>query len=296
VSCDTGTSQCREAGNAANGKDCGGGRICRGGECVVQKERGETCASSGECKSGTCVDGHCCNGGEKFCDGQCRDSGYCCSGQTRSCQNNCGTTGVATCQNGRPGACSVANTCCERDRNCTNNCGESGTRPCNGTSLGACSTPNRECCGQTRNCKDRGTRRECRDGRFVEVECAGTEACQGGNCVAFPCDTFGNCREIRDHQCVEKPRDTDCDSVFGGYCQDGRCLTPLRTGTRCDRDRQCLTNICSGSTKVCCAARCGGSTCNTADHVARSNGLAQAGQCCFANCPNGCDPDGGCIP
>jgi (S)-3,5-dihydroxyphenylglycine transaminase len=97
TSCDTGTLQCRESGNAAH-----------------------------DCKGRSCVSGHCCNGGEKFCDGQCRAGNRGCDGSA------CGK--VANHRGRCSGACQLS---CDggfelRVGQCARSCRPKGCREASG--------------------------------------------------------------------------------------------------------------------------------------------------------------------
>ena len=240
TSCETGTSQCRESDNAQNGKDCGGGRVCRDGNCVALADRNDPCNQGADCKSGTCVGGHCCNGGEKYCDGQCRAGSYCCNGTPCSITNGRGSCMGGSCQ------FEGCNDGFEREGSqCVRACGaRDGQCPpgCSFSQDDDCKRPNGEFCVNDNECVNRNcTRNMC---------CSQDRNNCGGQCV-------GNSLNFCGPSCAVCPEPAgsmaSCDN---GVCRFSCRQGFFRVGETCvpcggDGDRCCPGNSCRGNDLAC---------------------------------------------
>jgi hypothetical protein len=181
IDCSTGTARCQPTGNESNGKTCGNARVCRDGTCVDLKDRQAACDTGDECKSGVCVGGHCCNGGEKFCDGQCRASGYCCNGTSCPITNGAGACSGGGCQ------LSSCNSGFKPQGNtCVRICGNVGEPCCNGTCNSGGRCINDTCQGP---CPAANCTKRCLDSRHSVQGCKNVDGCDVEDVVS--CDGFG---------------------------------------------------------------------------------------------------------
>jgi hypothetical protein len=288
ISCLTGSPVCMETGNAPDNTGCGGGNVCKSGQCVAP-----------------CGDG----------PGQ-----TCCEGRTQACKNNCGSGGTRTCRGGQYGACSTADTCCG-DPSCQNNCGERGTRPCNGTSFGACSVPNRGCCPKAENCGN-GTDDDC-DGQIDcsdsncgnGANCGGGRVCRSGECITpcaanqnQPCGPECNRGTINcQGQCVGQTPSSGgaCKPSLGAGCKDE---STERSATGTCQNGTCVNNetMCRGPEIFCVKGKCqitghpgepcfpGANRCKYTDPEATNPAICVNGTCqaCGKNGQLCCDGNG----
>ncbi len=203
---------------------------------------GGTCSTTGQCASGSCVDGVCCNTTATSC-GQCQacnvpgSAGTCAPTTGGSCNDGNDCTQTDTCQ---AGVCTGSNpvTCAASDA-----CHTAGT--CN-PSTGACSNP----------AAANGT--NCSDGNA----CTQTDTCQAGVCTGSnpvtcaasdACHTAGTCN----------PSTGACSNpaaANGTICNDGNACTQTDT---------CQAGVCTGSNPVTCSA---GDQCHTAGTCNPSTG------------------------
>ena len=216
---------------------------------------GGTCSSTGQCASGTCVDGVCCNTTATSC-GQCQacnvpgSAGTCAPTSGGSCDDGNACTQNDTCQGG---VCTGSNlvTCGASDQ-----CHGAGT--CN-PSTGACSNP----------AAPNGT--ACNDGNA----CTQNDTCQGGVCTGSNLVTCGA-----------------SDQCHGaGTCNPstGACSNPAAPngtactdGNACTQNDTCQAGTCVGANPVACAAtdQCHvGGTCNPSTGAC-SNPAAPNGTAC----------------
>jgi hypothetical protein len=210
-----------------------------GNECL--KDRGATCGSANECASRLCVQSHCCNSGETYCDGQCRDDNYCCTNATCPISN-----GTGRCMNGSCGVASCNSGYTSRNGQCV---------PCGGQ--------NQPCCTSGTACT--GSR-----------HCSGSSAvvepfCDNGTCHERTQDTCDTCESCSNNACnrVAGAENQPCcnNSCPGGSglrCVDNRCIRPQQNGSPCTNDNQCSSMACiSGTCGTPCtngAKRCRNAT------------------------------------
>jgi hypothetical protein len=253
-------------GGGVDGK-ADGAQTCGHDGGTTGKMNGQACSCAGECQSGFCVDGVCCN---------------------TSCTETCKSCDVQ----GSPGTCSFvpagaapreASLCPASD---VSTCGLDGT--CDGA--GACRN---HVAGTV--CKAGS----CDVASVIDVNvCDGKGRCKPGPttiCAPFDCDpTTG--------ACVVTCK-TDMDCVTGVACVNGSCGAKPR-GAVCTKDSECASGFCTDG--VCCSTSCHGpcvscaqtgraGTCwpvdlGTADphNVCRDQGPASCGQ------TGACDGLGGC--
>jgi hypothetical protein len=220
--CSTGTSQCRETGNAPSGRDCGNGRVCNAGSCV-------DCNANQPCEAAACKVGmtSCSTGASR-----CVETGNAANG--RSCGNNrvCNNGSCVACNEGdscSPGdackrgtiSCRTGSPVCAQAGNANDGTGCGGTRVCIG---GAC-----------RDCNPNSAP-FCRNGQLVSCSANGSETtnnCGGNGCSA------GRCNECR-------PNARDCSGTSVRTCRS--------SGTGYD------TTPCPGKTNG--RATCSGGTCS----------------------------------
>lgn len=248
-----------------------------GNECL--KDRGATCGSGNECESRTCVQGHCCNSGEKYCDGQCRAGGYCCNGDACTITNGSGSCMGGSCQR----------TSCNpgfrpQGAGCVDACSGVSCPTCQSCSNGVCG-PNTATCSITN----------------------GTGRCSGGRCTVQSCS---NGFEQQGEMCIRSCGDEGepcCGSSCNGsglFCGSGTCRSRGPLGARCGGDGECQSNACVSS--ICCQRKCnqrGEAGCG--DTGACSTGsftcVRNTGQCGSFSCGDGrevqpglCDNNGMC--
>jgi hypothetical protein len=253
---------CMDSGADDARGGCSGGSVCRGGQCVTLKDRNATCASGPECASGRCVDSHCCNAGEKYCDGQCRAGGYCCNGTSCPIANGSGSCSggscqVATCNSGFD----------QMGNQCVRSCGpRDGTCPAGcGFQDYDCKKPNNEPCDANIECRDgncAGSTRCCPQGQgFIDGACR--VPCQeGARRCTTPTDGGGeqNNQKTKNRVlevCIAgKFQPTDCREGGAlaycgpstGSCGELSCQTAVRDGSGCCEDVNC------GGLSVCVSA------------------------------------------
>jgi hypothetical protein len=184
--------------------DCTGGRRCVAGACVSLRANGQACQRPGECASGSCVDGFCC---ESACGGQCE-----------AC-DAAGHEGECVAVSGAPHG--------GRDA-----CATDGS-PCGG----ACDGVGRDACAYP------GAETTCRDGSCflgtatLAAGCDGGGACppeQDQDCAPFLCGAdacAGDCT-------------VDADCAAGDFCRAGVCVPLLGRGQACTAESQCADGRC----------------------------------------------------
>jgi hypothetical protein len=224
------------------------------GTCLPQKEPGETCGASTDCKLGYCVDGVCC---DKACDGQCQECGAdgVCKLRPKGTQPAKGHTpclGTGICGGYCDGteSCVQPNesTACDPAAHCEDRDFVRGSGTCNGN--GECRPPGEPascgaftCSEKTsacfRECNDDS---QCRRGAVCKIASDGHGVCNdegitcsedGFNlvtphgivdCEGYPC----NVDSCAYKGCVQgNPR--DCAPGF--ECTDDHLCVPGRTTT-----------------------------------------------------------------
>lgn len=223
-----------------------------------------TCTDDGDCPSGHCVDGLCC---DTACGGGVVDCMACSRAAGAAADGTCGplVTGVAEAT-----VCRAATDACDVDDVCSTtstSCGPDGLAavgtPCR-ASIGACDAAE-ACDGSSSACPadlsaPDGT--DCSDG----VGCNGVEACLAGVCSAgtpLECDDGDACTSDR----CEEPGTCVSDAVLGccsepATCPGAACLSPtcedMACGTTpipgcctsdvdCDDGNSCTDDACDGS-------------------------------------------------
>ena len=226
---------------------CSGAKACDGaGTC--KKANGQACNGGGECATGQCIGGRCCQScsapGQCF-SGHCVD-GYCCNS---SCTASCMSCGVA----GQQGACSPippgvpdaypANAC-------------SGAKACDGA--GTCKAANGLACASGAQCGSG----HCVDGHCCHSACK--ETCRScglagklGTCAVVPAAV------------PDKYAATPCT---GAQACDGAGTCKTANGQLCTSGAQCGSGLCVDS--YCCDTTC-------MDTCKACNVKASLGQCAF---------------
>jgi hypothetical protein len=235
--------------------------------CKPVAGTGNPCNNGGECGSGNCVDGVCCN--------------TACNGLCEVC-NDPASKGLCI---GVASGTDPANEC-------------AGGEACNG--LGACAKPQAATCAVNADCLS-GI---CEDLVCCDVECAGAcERCDlgagKGTCGFVPqnmqvsgctgsqaCDGNGGCKNVVGQPCGSN------GECLSGFCQDGYCCNSACAGTcaRCDQPGK--VGICTNLTAGYQVGGCNGTmACDGMNGCKKVNG-----QTCAANgeCASGFCTDGFC--
>jgi uncharacterized repeat protein (TIGR01451 family) len=199
-------------GGCATDGDCVSGDYCAGGFCQPRKDDGTACSTTDECRSGSCVDGLCCD--------------TACTGQCEACNLE-----------GAPGTCSPVSGVPAGGRPLCADDGSGCGGACDGTHGLACAYP-------TTACRDAS----CEDGvATLAASCDGagscppelTEGCAPYVCGATACN--GTC--AADQDCVagqycsggicadQRADGATCD--LDTQCQDGHCVDGLCCDTSC---------------------------------------------------------------
>ena len=295
TSCATGSSECRETGNAPNGSSCGTNRVCNNGGCN-NCDDGASCSTGNPCKRGTIScstgTGRCMESGNVGDGTGCGGSRVCVNGACRDCN----PSNAPTCRNGQRITCSGAGT------EVVDNCGGNG---CTGNRCNQCRPGSRQCSGNTpQTCRGDGSGYD--NGQTCQV------GCDGGNCRTCGGGTHqcGNqCRSNTsvescgnrctgcpdDHansspSCVNQQCSFNCDS---GFMKSGDSCVPncgAQNAACCSGDRCNNSNlICSGQRcmpcgregQQCCGgARCAtGFVCNVSECIVKDCG-ARGQECC----------------
>jgi hypothetical protein len=214
------SDQCAE-GHICIDKKCSecpdGEEYCPEGDYCYTKMTGGCCTDS-ECGSEVCTDGHCCPPGDKYCP----DGDYCYSERTGGC-----------CTSDECGPCSF---CSDQNGTCYSQC-----------------LDNETCCDDTCVADEIGC---CRDfGDYcgvLEVSSAGGDDRQYDCCDGLLC-CFGQSTNV----CGECCADSDCNTAWGGVCNNFICEYPTCDGKweACDADSDC-----------CHGLKCYGGVCKSKHH------------------------------
>lgn len=219
---------CQPDGKACYGSCSGSGagqckapNPCESGQCGP-KVQGTPCGGDGECATGNCVDGVCCDQPVGSCSGckQCNlasSLGLCTSVPKGQDPHSTCAQNDATCV---AGGCSGAGQCQPSASSVTCNSSCSGgnqwtTRKCDGATSGACPATT-------------GT-----------VSCPSNLKCADGVSCAANCTTNG---------------DSDC--ITGYYCGGSNCSPKKDLGQMCSGGNECLSSNCVDG--VCCETSCDG--------------------------------------
>jgi hypothetical protein len=194
--------------------------------------QGDTCQGGGDCLSGFCVDGVCC---DKGCGGVCEA----CSAAKKG--------------SGVDGVCGPVAADTDPDDECPtqdkSTCGTSGT--CDGK--GACARyPAKTPCGAA----------QCVDGLSTGLLCSADGKCEQDvvSCAPFRCASKEACASA----CA-----TDLECVPSAHCEGKDCKPDLAQGEACSRGAQCQSGFCVDG--VCCATSCEG-TCQACASALKQDG------------------------
>lgn len=259
--CDIADGQCLSAETGTDpDAECGVGTCSReAGGCAGLP--GAPCDVDGECVTGHCEGGLCC---DRACDGACElcMAGVCMptSGETPMCM------GDLTC---------VFGVCLGDDGVACTNGGECASAVC---------SPEALCCAV--GCTDLCDR------------CLGAGGCERvrgndnpGRCEGgVTCDLTGTCVP-RDERCM---MDGECE--FDEWCDVGTCVMDLSLGERCFGDGQCVSGRCVEG--VCCDGECQGlcESCALVGAEGICTDLPLGTPEPFGMCADGvCNGEGGCV-
>ncbi|MEW5852172.1 MAG: hypothetical protein AB2A00_25510 [Myxococcota bacterium] len=292
---------CNNPANTCNG---GGTLQCDGAGACLRTD-GQACSVDGDCLSGACADGYCCN---NACNGTCEacnvagSEGVCslvASGRTDgACSGTLVCDGTGNCLGVVGRACTLDGDCitgnCVDGYCCTNAC--SGTcQACNlagaegtcsnvpsgggdGTCVGALACDGNGACvsenGQA--CSVGG---DCLSGNCVDGVCCNT-ACTGTCLACNVAGSVGTCANVPANQ-----QDNTCNLASQACDGAGHCRT--LNGQACGLGSECLSGNCVDG--VCCNAACTG-TCQACSAAKKGSGAD--GVC--GNISNATDPDNEC--
>jgi hypothetical protein len=283
IDCGGGTPTCVAAGSAANGKDCGGGKVCSDGACVACKA-GSTCTPTNKCHVGTlsCATGtpDCTDTGAAVGNGTpCGNKMFCNNGNCVAC------TPDATCSLDNP--CKMGKTSCATG---ASECIEGGNAP-NGKVCGAgmvCSNGACTACTAGMMCEPSVCKigaivcstgaAQCKESGNASdgTTCGSNRICKNGGCVDA-CVPGGGCT-------------TGIQSCHKGkyVCANGvqKCMDdgPGNEGQNCGGGKVCKQGNCSCPT--------GGNFCS-AGSGPRCSGTSGVQKC---EQKNGCGEWGGVTP
>lgn len=262
--CNAGNTAC--AVTCAGAADCIQGTFCDGATnaCKVLADAGNPCQNAGQCSSGFCVDGLCCNSAcDGFCE-RCNDAGspgLCIATQSgqdpdNECPGGDACNGQGTCAKQQGATCAL-------DLDCLSGVCEDATC-CDLTCSGACN-----------RCDLAGNMGVCSpvDLNMQVTGCTGSQVCDGA----------GNCKTTNGQSCGGN---SDC---LSGFCQDGYCCNSSCGGNcaRCDiagKEGIC-TNVASGGQVSGCNTNF---ACDGSNNCKRLNGQTcnATGDCLSNNCPS----------
>ncbi len=301
--------------------DCVAPFTCIGGSCA-QKAIGVACGAGGECLSGFCAQGVCC---DSACGGTCQSCAM--AGTVGACTNvaagqdplnQCADLGVATCST--DGMCNGGGACrlygagaqcaaamctgstvtSARTCNGTGTCQTATTSPCApyACGTGACRTT----CTTSADCASPNV---CNTGscglKPLGAACAGDGECNSGSCAQGVCcmgTCTGNCRSCAIAgtmgTCVNVPSGQDplnqCTDAgvatcgADGFCDGGGGCRLYAAGTTC------VAATCTGSTATPARTCNGTGTCQTTAPIS-----CGAYNCGTGVCRTSCTVDGDCV-
>jgi len=209
-----------------DGSTCPEGTYCDiDGYCMSLYPMGSPCDEDAQCASGAC-EGALFN--SKTC--VCLDHNDCFDGEY------CGTFGVNECLP----VIGICDDNCSTDKSC-------GTDAiCAGAPIGQCVISGSSIVGQL--C--------CRDAQCASDICGSDGICQcsdDSDCPTGACDTslFGA------NICVECTSDNHCGA--SQFCAVDTCIPLFPVGSQCDKDKECLSDICGANGLCQCATsdQCG---------------------------------------
>lgn len=238
--CVAGTGACEPVRSADDADTCARASTCdASGAC--KKKDGQTCGTGGECASGHCVDGVCCNsacsGACEACDGAVKGRCDVVAGRPRGnrpCASDGSSCGGA-CDGVRREVCRFPSP----QVGCGTACKDGVRTPSACDGAGACKVLAAEACPGNYACADAAT---CKTTCAVDGDCRSLFACKAGKCEpSAKCDgahaivapdgkTATECLPYRceegTNQCRTACRDVaDCAAPF--VCSgDGQCIAP----------------------------------------------------------------------
>ncbi len=289
--------------NTDPANECSGADVCNGGGACV-KVNGAGCGGPGECLSGFCTDGVCC---ENTCGGTCKacnvagSLGLCSNilfgvDPANECMGAAVCDGAGGCKKGPGDACTLGTDCASNfcaDGVCCNEACSGTCRACNLASPGTCSNvasnqdPANECAGAA-DCNGAGACElaagvtctlgtQCSSGFCVDGVCCGS-ACDGA-CQACSAVKTGGVNGTCSFVTTNSDPDNECAAAEcngTGACEVGN-------GVMCTQGTQCQSGFCTDT--VCCESACGGG-CETC------NAMAAPGMCVAH--ANDTDPEMAC--
>ncbi len=287
--------------------ECVGVTNCNGSGACTKLTNGTACTLGGECQSGNCVDGVCCNttctAGCNACNvggsvGTCTaipigtDPGNDCNGNAGADVCN----GAGACKEVNGTGCSAGSECLSAacvDGVCCNNTCTGTCQACNvAGSLGTCSNimngqdPSNDCAGATTcngagactklangsACTTNGAAGECMSTFCVDGVCCNA-AC-GGTCQACTAAKNGGVTGTCSPVPIGMDPDTECTGNGGNDVCNGAGACKEVNGTACMADSECVSGECVDG--VCCNVACDGAceACSSAKTGAASGTCA----------------------
>ncbi len=185
--------------------ECFGAISCNGAGACGTQVAGSTCGANGECASGFCVDGVCCN---------------------TACNTLCNACTAAKRGTGTDGTCGTIIAGLDPDAECTS------AQVCNGAS--ACRLPLGEACVVAADCVSNF----CADGVCCNAACTGS--CQA--CTATKKGSGGGADGLCGNIAVSTDPDNEC---FGAISCNGAgaCGTQV-AGSTCGANGECASGFC----------------------------------------------------
>ncbi len=187
--------------------------------------QGTLCSADGDCLTGICAEGFCC---DRACDGQCEAC------DRAGAEGTCGPVPAGAPHASRP-PCASDGTAC------------GGT--CDGVEGELCTYPMAETSCRIPSCTASVA--------TVAVSCVGSGSCPALATVTCPegCDALGvGCAPTAGGSPASCTFDSDCPSTL--WCEAGLCTDDEQNGESCDRDAQCASGSCAYG--VCCNVACDG--------------------------------------
>lgn len=320
--CDGASATC--PGGCVTDGDCGASAYCRGSDstCQPRAAQGGACTRVGECSTGNCVDGVCCNspciGNCQACsasetglvDGTCgdvlkgRDPHANCADQP-PCGNDGQCNGDGTCSYYAPGASCGASVCqgnqavgsvCDGAGVCTQSTGTDCTPyVCSGTGCPTTCTSSSDCvagywCDGS----------VCAPLQAVGTSCSSADACQSQFCADGVCcdqDCSGQCEA-----CAEPGSIGACIAVGG----DPRGSRAACTASGGECGGECDASLRAACTYPTAVKSCGSPTCTGGSaHASHCDGAGACDQdvnrscapyqCGASACLSACTGDGDCV-
>ncbi len=296
--CDDGSGVCRAT--CASDADCKLGFHCTAPTCTSNRAAGQTCTRDGECTSGRCESGLCCNGGDDCCasDSGCITNNAC-NTTSSVCYTSCASDGDGHCKTGVPcigGQCGVGSangTPCATGGECASGrcdagyCCGSGAECCSGNAdcpaQYACEVATHACrsnCSSDAHCKPTGycAGTSCAAKKANGSTCVLAAECTSGVCESGVCCALGGDCCLNNTGCTNGlacqvttktcylacTSDAECQSTH--YCSSPACVPKVVNGTLCSVATTCLSGYCVDG-RCCdtsCVGECRGCNYNTA--------------------------------